>query len=316
MALDTWINYDGTHFRNFRTGTTTDESTDPGNNDWELYRTYNLTMDEGWTHTTGVRTTDSAYNRSQQTTFASDGMRITAERASEGATIYSSDAQGRYAPSTALPSETELSEQFETSRNVIREAVRVLSEKRLIDAQCHRGLFVMPREQWNYLDADVLDWVLEKGANPSLIRSLIEVRNLIEPNISRWAAERATAVDLMAMETRLNEMAASLNDSETFQAADIQFHRAVLVASRNVVIQQLSDAVGALQRAIFDYTFKSDTGHLELTMDEHHDLFDAIRRKNPDMAEHASRRMATRTARRALHALDNARNSQTKTFVS
>lgn len=225
-------------------------------------------------------------------------------------------AQGRYAPSTALPSETELSEQFETSRNVIREAVRVLSEKRLIDAQCHRGLFVMPREQWNYLDADVLDWVLEKGANPSLIRSLIEVRNLIEPNISRWAAVRATAVDLMAMETRLNEMAASLNDSETFQAADIQFHRAVLVASRNVVIQQLSDAVGALQRAIFDYTFKSDTGHLELTMDEHHDLFDAIRRKNPDMAEHASRRMATRTAKRALHALDSARNSQTKTFVS
>ena len=225
-------------------------------------------------------------------------------------------AQGRYAPSTALPSETELSEQFETSRNVIREAVRVLSEKRLIDAQCHRGLFVMPREQWNYLDADVLDWVLEKGANPSLIRSLIEVRNLIEPSISRWAAERATAVDLVAMEARLNEMAANLNDSETFQAADIQFHRAVLVASRNVVIQQLSDAVGALQRAIFDYTFKSDTGHLELTMDEHHDLFDAIRRKNPDMAEHASRRMATRTARRALHALDNARNSQTKTFVS
>ena len=225
-------------------------------------------------------------------------------------------AQGRYAPSTALPSETELSEQFETSRNVIREAVRVLSEKRLIDAQCHRGLFVMPREQWNYLDADVLDWVLEKGANPSLIRSLIEVRNLIEPNISRWAAERATAVDLMAMETRLNEMAASLNDSEAFQAADIQFHRAVLVASRNVVIQQLSDAVGALQRAIFDYTFKSDTGHLELTVDEHHDLFDAIRRKNPDMAENASRRMATRTAKRALHALDNARNSQTKTFVS
>ncbi len=225
-------------------------------------------------------------------------------------------AQGRYAPSTALPSETELSEQFETSRNVIREAVRVLSEKRLIDAQCHRGLFVMPREQWNYLDADVLDWVLEKGANPSLIRSLIEVRNLIEPSISRWAAERATAVDLVAMEARLNEMAANLNDSETFQAADIQFHRAVLVASRNVVIQQLSDAVGALQRAIFDYTFKSDTGHLELTVDEHHDLFDAIRRKNPDMAEHASRRMATRTAKRALHALDNARNSQTKTFVS
>lgn len=99
MALDTWINYDGTHFRNFRTsGSGGDTDPDPVEEPWSLYRTYNLTTDEGWTHTTGVRTTDAAYNRSQQTTFASDGMRITAERAAEGATIYSSDAQGRFAP--------------------------------------------------------------------------------------------------------------------------------------------------------------------------------------------------------------------------
>ena len=90
----------------------------------------------------------------------------------------------------------------------------------------------------------------------------------------------------------------------------------MLVASRNVVIQQLSDAVGALQRAIFDYTFQTDSEHLELTMGEHHELFDAIRRKNPDMTEHASRRMATRTAKRALYALDNIRNSQMKILVS
>lgn len=97
MALDTWINYDGTNFRNFRTGNTV-VGTGSNGGDWQLYRTYDLTIDEGWTQTTGVRTTDSAYNRAAQTSFASDGMRITAERAYEGATIYSSDAQGRYAP--------------------------------------------------------------------------------------------------------------------------------------------------------------------------------------------------------------------------
>ena len=66
----------------------------------------------------------------------------------------------------------------------------MLASRRLIDAQPHRGLFVMPGDQWNYLDVEVLEWVLEKGARPDLVHSLIDVRSLIEPSISRWAAER------------------------------------------------------------------------------------------------------------------------------
>src|ERR1035437_1461002 len=154
-------------------------------------------------------------------------------------------AQGEFESGSALPSEAELCERFDTSRNVLREIVKVLSTKRLIDAKRHRGLFVMPREQWNYLDADVLAWVLEKGSNPELIASLIEVRALIEPTISRWAAERATAVDLVAIEASFNEMEANSTNPDVFHEADIRFHRAILFATHNLVIQQLSDAVSA-----------------------------------------------------------------------
>lgn len=207
--------------------------------------------------------------------------------------------QGTYLPGTALPSEAELCERFDTSRNVMREVIKVLSTKKLIDAQRHRGLFVMPQEQWNYLDADVLEWALEKGTNPALIKSLIEVRSLIEPTISRWAAERATAVDLVAIEASFNEMAANMNNIHVFQEADIRFHKAILDATHNMVIQQLSDAVSALQRAIFDYTFLSGIDHMQLTIKEHQDLFEAIRRKNPLAAEEASYKMVSRTAQRA-----------------
>lgn len=207
--------------------------------------------------------------------------------------------QGTYLPGTALPSEAELCERFDTSRNVMREVIKVLSTKKLIDAQRHRGLFVMPQEQWNYLDADVLEWALEKGTNPALIKSLIEVRSLIEPTISRWAAERATAVDLVAIEANFNEMAANMNNIHVFQEADIRFHKAILDATHNMVIQQLSDAVSALQRAIFDYTFLSGIDHMQLTIKEHQDLFEAIRRKNPLAAEEASYKMVSRTAQRA-----------------
>jgi len=208
-------------------------------------------------------------------------------------------AQGEFAPGSALPSEAELCERFEVSRNVMREVIKVLSTKKLIDAQPHRGLFVMPTEQWNYLDGDVLEWALEKGNNPELICSLIEVRSLIEPTISRWAAERATAVDLVAIEANYNEMEANRDSVLAFQEADIRFHKAILLATHNVVIQQLSDAVSALQRAIFDYTFIADVKHMDLTMKEHSDLFDAIRRKNPEAAQLACHELVVRTAGRA-----------------
>ena len=208
-------------------------------------------------------------------------------------------AQGEFAPGSSLPSEAELCLRFGASRNVMREVVKVLATKRLIDAQPHRGLFVMPTEQWNYLDADVLEWALEKGTNPELISSLIEVRSLIEPTISRWAAERATAVDLVAIEANYNEMAANRTNVMAFQEADIRFHKAILLATHNVVIQQLSDAVSALQRAIFDYTFISEVKHMDLTMKEHSALFDAIRRKNPEAAELACHELVVRTAGRA-----------------
>lgn len=207
-------------------------------------------------------------------------------------------AQGEYGPG-ALPSEAELCERFDASRNVMREVVKVLATKRLIDAQPHRGLFVMPREKWNFLDVDVLAWALEKGDDPQLINSLIEVRSLIEPSISRWAAERATAVDLVAIEASFNEMEANVNNREVFHEADIRFHKAILLATHNVVIQQLSDAISALQRAIFDHTFLAEKRHMEQTMREHADLFDAIRRKNPDAAELACHDMVQHTAGRA-----------------
>lgn len=207
---------------------------------------------------------------------------------------------GDFAPGVALPSEADLCEQFGVSRNVIREVVKVLATKRLIDAQRNRGLFVMPSERWNYLDADVLEWTLEKGSHPSLIRSLIEVRSLIEPIISRWAAERATAVDLVDIEASFNLMAANPSRPDVFHEADIRFHRAVLIASHNVVMQQLSDAVSALQRAIFDLTFVHEAADMAMAIQEHRDLLEAIRVKLPDAAESASRHMIERTAQRAL----------------
>lgn len=84
---------------------------------------------------------------------------------------------GKYVPGSALPAEAELCEEFETSRNIIREVFRSLMAKRLIEMKRYRGAFVAPRNQWNYLDTEVLQWVLENDYDPRLISAMSEVRN-------------------------------------------------------------------------------------------------------------------------------------------
>ena len=88
---------------------------------------------------------------------------------------------GKYVPGSPLPAEAELCEEFATSRNIIREVFRSLMAKRLIEMKRYRGAFVAPRNQWNYLDTDVLQWVLENDYDPRLILSLIHISEPTRP---------------------------------------------------------------------------------------------------------------------------------------
>ena len=194
---------------------------------------------------------------------------------------------GKYVPGSPLPAEAELCEEFATSRNIIREVFRSLMAKRLIEMKRYRGAFVAPRNQWNYLDYD-----------PRLISAMSEVRNLVEPAIARWAAERATSSDLAQIESALNEMIANNQDREAFNEADIRYHEAVLQSVHNPVLQQLSIAISSLQRAVFERTWMGDEANMPQTLQEHKALFDAIRHQDGDAAEQAALTMIASSTRR------------------
>ena len=192
---------------------------------------------------------------------------------------------GKYVPGSPLPAEAELCEEFATSRNIIREVFRSLMAKRLIEMKRYRGAFVAPRNQWNYLDTDVLQWVLENDYDPRLISA-------------RWAAERATSSDLAQIESALNEMIANNQDREAFNEADIRYHEAVLQSVHNPVLQQLSIAISSLQRAVFERTWMGDEANMPQTLQEHKALFDAIRHQDGDAAEQAALTMIASSTRR------------------
>ena len=196
--------------------------------------------------------------------------------------------RGTYVAGSGLPSEVELCKDYSLSRATLREVIKVLAAKKLIRVQPHCGLSVIPREKWNYLDTDVLRWVLADGDNPDFIRVLLETRRVVEPAIAEWAAQRASGADLAELDAALNEMDTRYADKEAFNLADLRFHLALIASAHNVVIEQLGEALSTLQRAVFDVTYFPDETTREITLRQHRALYDAIRLRKTRLARKIS----------------------------
>src|SRR5881628_1717221 len=100
--------------------------------------------------------------------------------------------RGDLAPGDPLPNEDELSGELAVSRTVLREAIKVLAAKRLVESRPKTGTRVRERSDWNLLDPDVLAWHLEAGLTDKFLQNTLELRGLIEPGAARLAALRAT----------------------------------------------------------------------------------------------------------------------------
>src|SRR6187551_3409488 len=79
----------------------------------------------------------------------------------------------------------------DVSRTVVRETIKVLAAKGLVESRPKVGTRVRPRRDWNLLDPDVLAWQVEAGADPGFLDQALELRRMIEPAAARLAAERA-----------------------------------------------------------------------------------------------------------------------------
>jgi GntR family galactonate operon transcriptional repressor len=130
----------------------------------------------------------------------------------------------------------ELEAELEVSRSVIREALRVLKAKGLIEARQKRGTFVQPRTEWKLLDADVIRWRFAGRDDQLLFRDLDELRGIIEPAAAGLAALRRSEDDLAALDAALDLMAAAARGEGDAVEADLSFHRAVLAATHNELL--------------------------------------------------------------------------------
>lgn len=148
--------------------------------------------------------------------------------------------EGTLRPGDKLPPERELAEQFGVSRTAVREAVKALREKGLVEIHPGRGTFIT-----NFTSAmmrDSLDLIVKIGL-PNGVPHLNEVRTLLEPGIAALAAERIAEDEVHNLEQAVQAMDEAMQDADAFAEADLEFHLALARATQNPLIPILLDPV-------------------------------------------------------------------------
>src|ERR1700735_5782035 len=199
--------------------------------------------------------------------------------------IEESVLKGTLKPGDQLPAERELAQQLGVSRTAVREAVKTLSEKGLVEAYSGRGTFITDAtSQAARQSFDLMVKIGQQEGSPHLA----ELRLILEPGIAAIAAERIKDEDLTAMRDAVAVMERSQKDPEAYIEADLDFHLALAEAVANPLILSLIDSIVGLLREqrmrIFNVEGGPQRGQIH-----HKRILEAIERHDPEMARSAMR---------------------------
>jgi len=180
-----------------------------------------------------------------------------------------------------LPAERELAEQFAVSRTAVREAIKALREKGLVEIRLGRGTFVTNTAAGAVRHSLGLLLKSEKG-----FTNLEEVREILEPEIAALAATRITEENIAAMTEAVEIMDTALDNVEIFVEADLDFHLALAEATQNPIIPSLMDSIIDLLREQRKRTGNVEGG-LARGQYHHKKILDAVVQRDPLAAREA-----------------------------
>lgn len=194
---------------------------------------------------------------------------------------------GHYPPGTSVPPEPVLCEELGVSRTVVREAVKSLVAKGLLSTGPKVGTRVLPPQQWNWFDPDVIVWQSQAGLTREFLRDLQELRRVVEPAAVRIAAERRTDEDIAAIEAAFAGMKHAVEEGGDYVLYDLRFHQGLLRASHNRMLVQMSKALSALLRTSFEISTSRKDGPKN-SLPLHREVLDAVIAREPQRAELAA----------------------------
>ena len=195
---------------------------------------------------------------------------------------------GNLKPGDKLLSERELAEKLQVSRASVREALRALEMMGFVEIKVGGGTFIKESSTEGIILPLAMFISIEKGS----FFEIYEIRKIFETAAAHLAAERATPVDLAKIEVNLERMKAAMeeDDSEKGEDMDAAFHFSIAEATQNSwlfrLLNTISDSIhktiSAARRQLY-----MTPGHPQILIEQHTDIYRAIRDRNPDLAEKA-----------------------------
>jgi GntR family transcriptional repressor for pyruvate dehydrogenase complex len=191
--------------------------------------------------------------------------------------------EGKLKPGDRLPPERELMEQFQVSKQTLRESLRALEHVGLIDVRkgVGGGAFIVEVDI-EVTKESLANFLYFKNLS---IENLSELRKLLEPHAARKAAEDISVDDLNMLK-KLNQIARRLLDENVLHALtknEIQFHRILADNTRNPILVLILDFVENLLED-FKKVLKPDRHFSESVLSAHEKIYQAIEDKRPDDA--------------------------------
>jgi DNA-binding FadR family transcriptional regulator len=204
-------------------------------------------------------------------------------------------ASGRWPEGELLPRELDLAARFDVSRNVARECIRGLEERRMVSVRHGRGARVRPEHEWDRFDPDVLATLLGGPRAAGVIAEYLECRRILEVEAAGLAAERAGEAELDELSQAFERMrltAEGARDNpagETlYREADVAFHRAVVRAARNPVLGRMTEPIHRALSETFA-TLARPQARFERGLPEHERILSAVRARDAGAAREAMR---------------------------
>ncbi len=192
---------------------------------------------------------------------------------------------GRFREGDILPSERELGDQFGVSRTVIREAIRALATRGVVEVQSGRGVRVIAMDTASVTEAMSL---LLRGESTIDFGKVHEIRMMLETHVAALAAERSTDAEIAQLETLMDRWVAAGDDVAAASQLDVDFHRAIATSAHNELYLVLLDSIAGALLENRRATLALEHSHAKV-LGEHRAVVNAIAAHDPEAARAAMR---------------------------
>jgi DNA-binding FadR family transcriptional regulator len=184
---------------------------------------------------------------------------------------------GARRPGDRMPSDAEMLKTFGVSRVVTREVIKTLAAKGMVASRMKVGTIVLDPSHWNWLDPDVLSWRVTNGLDLAFLAHITDVRRAVEPIAASLAAQNRTRADIVKLREAVADMGHAKEDRRLFAQADLRFHLAVSLASRNPFFQSFAGIIETALSTMLSINALADNSRMQSrTVATHAAVADAI----------------------------------------